>query len=106
MQFIIILRLQSHYRVQGNWTADTNRILGEHWNYLVDLNEKGIIKLVGRTDYNIEQDENIGIAIFEAPNKEKAVEILNNDPCMLNSIMSGEVHPLSVLMYNGKVLEH
>lgn len=105
MQFIYILQLLPHYRVSANWTTETNIILSEHWNYLVGLNAKGMIKLVARTDYNIDNDENRGICVFEAENIEQATEIMNNDPCVLKGVMTAKVHPLRVVIYGGEVVK-
>ena len=105
MQFIIVLQLQPQYMSKSNWTEETNKTLGAHWNYLVGLNAQGIIKLVGRTNYEIDHDENRGISIFEAESLEKANELLNSDPCILNGVMKGKVHPFSTFMYNGEVLD-
>jgi uncharacterized protein YciI len=106
MQFLIVLQLMPKYMSKSNWTEETNKILGEHWNYLVGLNEKGVIKLVGRTNYDVDHEDNRGLSVFEAENLEKANEVLNNDPCIVNGVMKGKVHPFTVFMYNGEVLEH
>ncbi|MDB5281331.1 MAG: hypothetical protein JWO06_406 [Bacteroidota bacterium] len=106
MNFIYVLQLLPHYKVAANWTDETNKILGEHWNYLVGLNEKGIIKLVARTDYNIDNDDNRGIAVFEAADTESAETIMNNDPCIVKGVMTGALHPLRVVIYGGEIIAH
>ena len=98
MQFMYVLQLLPHYQVQSNWTAATNEILGEHWNYLVGLHEKGVMKLVGKTDYELNHPENHGYAIFEASSVEEATEIMNNDPCVKKGVMTAKVHPFRIAL--------
>lgn len=100
MQFIYILQLTETYTKQENWTDDTNRIVGEHFNYLKGLFEKGIVKFVGKTEYDIDHPENRGISIFEAESLEQAQEIMNNDPCVINGVMKAVVHPFRIV-FNG-----
>jgi hypothetical protein len=57
MTFIIILQLLPHYRIKSNWTDETNKILAGHWDHLVGLNQKGTIKLVARTNYDIDMQK-------------------------------------------------
>jgi len=54
--FIYVLKLKSPFDKKTNWTDETNATLQEHWNYLVDLHQKGVMKVVGRTDVNIESE--------------------------------------------------
>jgi uncharacterized protein YciI len=100
-----VLELLPPYKDRSNWTEQTNKTLGAHWNYLVEQNSKGIIKMVARTDYSIDNEDNRGIAVFEAESIEKAREIMANDPCIKNAVMTAKVHPLLLFMYGGKVLE-
>jgi len=93
MQFIYILQLKPHYTKQENWTEDTNRIVGEHFNYLKNLFEKGTVVMVGKTEYEIDNAENRGITIFEAENETEANNIMENDPCVSNGVMTATVHP-------------
>ncbi len=101
MQFIYILQLTEPYTKQENWTEDANRIVGEHFNYLKGLYEAGVVKFVGKTDYDIDHPENRGLSIFEAENEEKANEIMRNDPCVINGVMTAKVHPFRVVFNAG-----
>ena len=104
MHFIYILQLVPHNKVTANWTEETNQIMGEHWNYLVGLNQKGLIKLVGRTDLGLDNDDNRGIAIFEAPDIMAATDIMNNDPCVKKGVMTAVVHPFRLALYGGEIM--
>ncbi len=102
MQFIYVLRLAEYYRNESNWSDETRKTVSEHFNYLKGLHEKGVMKFVGKTDYNVEHENNRGIAVFEAESEEKANEIMNNDPCVVKGVMSASLHPFSIALYNGK----
>ena len=100
-QFIYILQLKPHFRQSENWTDETNAILGQHWNYLVGLHQKGQITLVGRTNVDISNEENRGIAIFEAADLEEAIAIMNADPCVAQGVMTAQVYPFSLALFKG-----
>jgi uncharacterized protein len=97
--FIYILRLQPQYRKAENWTDETNRIVGEHFNYLKNLNENGIALLVGKSDYDNDHPDNFGICIFYAENMDDARALMNNDPCIVNGVMYAELHPFRVVLH-------
>ena len=101
MQWIYILQLQPQYTKLENWTDDTNRIVGEHFNYLKNLFETGVVKFVGKTEYDIDHTDNRGISIFEAENEEQANRIMQNDPCVINGVMLATVHPFRTV-FNSK----
>jgi len=98
-QFIYILHLQPQFRKAENWNDNTNRIVGEHFNYLKSLNEKGIAILVGKSDYDIDNPDNFGMCIFQAENMDAAKELMNNDPCILNGVMYAELHPFRIVLH-------
>ena len=102
MHFIYILHLLPPYKVKSNWTDEANKIMGEHWNYLVNLHEKGVMKLVGRTDYEVEHPDIMGIAVFEAASPENANDIMQNDPCVKKGVMTARLHPFSLALFAGK----
>lgn len=66
--------------------AESN-IIGQHFNYLKNLLAKDILLMAGRTD-----DAHMGIAIIKSASFEQALEIMNNDPAVINNIFKGELH--------------
>jgi len=98
MDFLCILQLQPKYKIQANWTDATNKILDDHWNHLVDLHGKGKVKFVSRTNYGIEHHANRGLAVYVADNEHEAREMMMNDPTIVNGVMQGELHPLTIFM--------
>lgn len=101
VQFIYILQLEPKFTKQENWTDDTNRIVGEHFNYLKNLFEKGVVKFVGKTEYDMDHPDNRGISIFEAENEAEANKIMQNDPCVINGVMTAVVHPFKIVFNSG-----
>lgn len=105
MHFIYILKLTPTYEQPGNWTEETDKILGMHWNYLVDLHKKGVAQLVGRTNYEPGHKDLLGITVFKADSPEAAAEIMNNDPCVKYEVMSATVHPFNLALLQGVELQ-
>ncbi|MCW3126458.1 MAG: YCII-related domain protein [Bacteroidetes bacterium] len=105
MHFLYILTLTDHYNGPANWDDTTNATLGSHWNYLVDLHKKGVTQLVGRTSYSPGHKDLIGLAVFTAENQEQAAEIMNNDPCVKEGVMTAVLHPFNLSLIEGKMPE-
>lgn len=98
MQFMYVLKLTEKYRVLSNWGEESNNLIGVHFNYLKELHSKGVMKMVGRTDLSIEDDNNHGIAVFVADNEDAARQIMNNDPAVANGLMTAKLYPFSIAL--------
>ena len=90
-------RLQFLYKIQPTRPAMLSEgsteqeatIVGQHFNYLKDLTEKGVLLLAGRT---LNTDESsFGIIIFEADSEEAAQTIVADDPAVRQGVMRAEV---------------
>jgi uncharacterized protein YciI len=71
-------------------------IVSQHFSYLKDLTEQGIVFLAGRTlnnDYS-----SFGIVIFRALSEEEAKHIMNEDPAVKNRIMRAELYPFNIAL--------
>lgn len=82
--------------VSDNMSVQTKEIMGKHFLYLKDLHTKGKLLLAGPC-----LDREFGIAIFEAENLEQAEIIMNNDPCISEGVMKGELHPFRASLMRG-----
>lgn len=71
--------------------------MNTHFNYLKNLFEQGIMKHVGRTDMSFESEDLNGYAIFETDSNESANAIMNNDPAVLDGLMSAKLLPYIVV---------
>lgn len=77
-------------------TIEEAKTVTNHFAYLEDLTEKGVMILVGRTQNN---DENtFGIAIFEAEDEPAAQSIMENDPAVRGGVMQATLYPYKVAL--------
>lgn len=70
----------------------------EHYQYLVGLKEQGNVLLAGRT----QEDESIGLIVFEAVNDEDAQAIVDADPSVQAGVMNATLHPYRVAIMQGR----
>ena len=74
-------------------TPEEQRIVGDHFAYLVSLRDRGILILAGRTQ---EAEGTFGIAIFEAPDAASAQAITDADPAIAGGLFTATLHPYKV----------
>lgn len=78
-------------------TDEEARITGEHFDYLKQLMDDGILILAGRTlntDYSSH-----GIAIFEARDDDHMREIAQNDPAVIQKQFRAEWYPYRIALH-------
>jgi uncharacterized protein len=79
-------------------TVEESDFTSQHFNYLKDLEQQGVVILAGRTqndDYS-----SFGIVIFNAESDDAAQAIVDNDPVVKNRIMRAELYPYSIAIFN------
>jgi uncharacterized protein YciI len=77
-------------------TPEEIEAVSRHFAYLKDLTEKGVMILMGRTQNN---DENtLGIAIFEAEDESAARMIMENDPAVRAGVMRAVLYPYQIAL--------
>lgn len=74
-------------------TADEQRIVGAHFQYLVDLKARGVLILAGRTQ---EESGTFGITIFEADDEAGARAVMDDDPAVAAGVFAASLHPYAV----------
>lgn len=74
-------------------TPEEQRIVGEHFAYLVDLRDRGIAILAGRTQ---EATDTFGITIFEADDEQTARGIMTADPAVAAGVFVATLHPYRI----------
>jgi uncharacterized protein YciI len=77
----------------NNKTIVEENFINDHWNYLQDKFNKGIVKFVGRTE-----NAEFGICVFQAENDNNAYEFTNNDPAVKNKVFSAEYYPFRIAL--------
>ncbi len=74
-------------------TAEEQEVIAQHFHYLQDLTEQGVMVLVGRCE-----DASFGIAVFRAESIEHAKKITAEDPAIKKGIMDVELKPFRIAL--------
>ncbi|MHC2999079.1 YciI family protein [Microbacterium sp. HJ5] len=77
----------------GSPTEAEQRIVAEHFGYLTELRDRGVLILAGRTQ---EQAGTFGITIFEAPDDAAARAVMDADPAVAAGVFAATLHPYAV----------
>jgi len=77
-------------------TAEEDRIVSDHFDYLEDLTHRGIAIFVGRT-LNTDPSS-FGIIVFYAATEGEARQIVENDPAVRKGVMRAELFPFRVAL--------
>lgn len=77
-------------------TPEEAEIVAQHFAYLKQLTEQGIVVLAGRT---LNTDENsFGIAILQTDSEEEARTIMQNDPAVKQQVMRAALYPYRIAL--------
>ena len=98
MEFLYKLTLIDRLVPEENWTESDKDIVYEHYNNLLKLKEKGILLLAGKTSG--QDKDTMGIVIFKADSMKEAKGIMNNDPAIMNGIMTGRLWEYNTAVHN------
>lgn len=99
-QFIYKLKLIPKLLDEANWTEKDNQMVMEHFQALQALLKENKLIMAGRT---MNMDETtFGIVILQVENEEEARVIMENDPTVKGGIMTAELYPYRVALYNEK----
>jgi uncharacterized protein YciI len=71
----------------------TDERVNEHFEYLKDLLEKGILTMAGRFSEVL-----IGLVMIEATSRDEALKIMNNDPAVKSGVFHAELYPWRVAL--------
>jgi uncharacterized protein YciI len=72
-------------------TVEEDEIIDQHFAYMEELTEKGVVVLVGRT---LNTDEtSFGMTIFEAEDAAAARQIMEDDPAVKSGMMTATLYP-------------
>jgi len=72
-------------------TPEEDAIMEEHFEYLKQATESGIVLLAGPC-----LDATFGIIVFRAENEAAARSFMFNDPSVKNNVMMAELHPMRI----------
>jgi uncharacterized protein YciI len=71
-EWLGVLTLTGKYTDEKNWTAAEQSIVGEHFQRLVKMKEKGIVVLAGRMELPVNDPIMQGLVIFYAKDEKEA----------------------------------
>ncbi|MGB8213868.1 MAG: YciI family protein [Anaerolineales bacterium] len=74
-------------------TPEEDAIMEEHFQYLKQATEAGVILLAGPC-----LDHTFGIVVFHAENDQAAHAFMFKDPSIQKNVMMAELHPLQISM--------
>jgi uncharacterized protein len=95
-EWLGVLTLTEKYTDEKNWTSTEQSVIGEHFQRLIKMKEKGIVVLAGRMELPLNDPNMQGLVIFLAKDEKEATEFMMNDPAVKNNIMKTKVHPYSI----------
>jgi uncharacterized protein YciI len=95
-QWLYVLRLAPRLHDDAAWTADDERVVGEHFRRLKQLTADGVVILAGRTTEP--GDRTFGLVVFEAPDEASARAIMEADPTVKAGVMTATLHPYAVAL--------
>ena len=95
-QWLGMLTLTEKYQDEKNWTKEDQGIVGQHFQRLLDQKKAGVVILAGRTQYETNNPDMLGLVIFYAADEKAALQFMMEDPAVKNKIMLTRVHPYGV----------
>lgn len=79
-------------------TPEEQRVVEEHFSYLQDLLNKGVVLTAGRT--LTEDEHTFGIVLLEAESLACARLIMDNDPAVKEGVMLAELFPYRTALWS------
>lgn len=95
MQFLIIKKPRENFI--KTMTEDEAEIMSEHFVYLQEKLREGKLILAGPVTTG-----EFGLSVVETESEEEAIDIMNNDPAVLNGIMTPTIYPYRVSLMRGR----
>ncbi|WP_442597960.1 YciI family protein [Neobacillus sp. D3-1R] len=97
-QFLYKLKLIPQLLDEAKWTENDHQLVMEHFQALQGLLLENKLIMAGRTT-NFDPTT-FGIVILQVENEEEARRIMENDPTVKGGIMTAELFPYRVALYN------
>ncbi|TKD72422.1 YciI family protein [Pseudalkalibacillus hwajinpoensis] len=97
-QFLYKLSLIPALLEESNWTEKENSIVAEHFHSLQQLLKNNTLIMAGRTTN--EDRSSFGIVVIQVSSEDEAQKLMRNDPAVRDGIMTAELFPFRVALYN------
>lgn len=95
-QYLGVLTLVEKYKDEKNWSKNDQAAVGQHFERLVKYKNEGVVVLAGRTQYDLNNPDMMGLVIFNAKDDAAAQQFMMEDPAIKNNIMLAKVHPYDI----------
>jgi uncharacterized protein YciI len=92
MSFLVILR-PVRDEMPFEPTEEESRVVGEHYDYLVSLRERGKLVVAGPS---VKRGDTFGIGVLDVDELAEAEAIVAEDPAVVNGVMTAEIRPLRI----------
>ncbi|MFK3960063.1 YciI family protein [Guptibacillus hwajinpoensis] len=97
-QFLYKLTLIPELLEESNWTDKENNSVSEHFHALQLLLKNNTLIMAGRTLNN--DPSSFGIVVIQVSSEKEAEALMKSDPAVRDGIMTAELFPYSVALYN------
>jgi uncharacterized protein YciI len=84
-------------------TAEEDRVITEHFEYLKGLTRERVVLLAGRTLNR--DDTGFGIVIFRAESEGDARRVMENDPAVQAGVFRAELFPYGVALIGDELCD-
>ena len=99
-EFLYRLQVTRPEMLSEGPTDEEAAVVAEHFDYLKELWERGVVLLAGRT---LNTDEtSFGIVILTAASEQLARNIMQNDPAVRKGVMQAVLFPYGIALMAGR----
>jgi uncharacterized protein len=92
VSFLVILR-PARDEMPFEPTEEESRIVGEHYDYLVSLRDRGKLVVAGPS---IKPGDTFGIGVLDVDDEDEVQAIVAADPAVTSGVMTAEIRPLRI----------
>lgn len=97
-QFLYRLQPTRVAMLSEGMTPQEEDTVGQHFAYLQEQVEKGVVLMAGRT--LTDDADTFGIVVYQADSDASARHIMENDPAVLGGVMTARLYPYAVALWS------
>jgi uncharacterized protein YciI len=95
-EYLYLIRPTRQAMLEDGPTPEEAEIVSQHFTFLEELTEQGVVVLAGRT-LNTDASS-FGIVILNVASEELAYEVMSSDPAVKQGIMQAELYPYRIAL--------
>jgi len=92
VSFLVVLR-PVREEMPFEPTEAESRIVGEHYDYLVELRDAGKLVVAGPS---VVRGDTIGIGVLDVDDEDEVRAIVAADPAVSSGVMTAEIRPMRI----------